>query len=137
MTPFYSRNVRIEWGQCDPAGIVFAPRYQDMFTENTVRVFEAAGLPKLRDMLAAAIFAGFPLIDLSTQFIRPTAYGDDVRIESDAPRFGNSSFVIAHRVMLGDFVCVASEEKRVWTVTSPGGLKAERVPDEIRALFVG
>ena len=26
-----TRNVRIEWGQCDPAGIVFYPRYFEIF----------------------------------------------------------------------------------------------------------
>ena len=51
MTPFFSRSIRIEWGQCDPAGIVYAPRYLDMFGETTVLLFEAAGLPRKRDML--------------------------------------------------------------------------------------
>ena len=26
----YTRNARIEWGDCDPAGIVFFPRYFEM-----------------------------------------------------------------------------------------------------------
>lgn len=140
MTPFFSRIVRVEWGQCDPAGIVYAPRYLDMVGENTIRLFEAAGLPKKRDMLATLNVAGYPMVNLQARFLRPAAYGDDVIVESAAPEFGNSSFTIAHRVTLDGAVCVDCTEKRVWTVvdaTRPGGLRAERVPDAVRALFAG
>ena len=37
------RTVRIEWGDCDPAGIVFYPRYFAMFDASTSYLFEAAG----------------------------------------------------------------------------------------------
>ena len=30
-----SRALRIEWGDCDPAGIVFYPRYFAMFDHST------------------------------------------------------------------------------------------------------
>jgi 4-hydroxybenzoyl-CoA thioesterase len=138
VTPFYRRPHVIEWGQCDPAGIVYAPRYLDMFGENTIRMFEFAGLPKKRAMLEQGGVAGFPMVDVRARFLRPTAYGDEVVIESAAPQFGNSSFTIDHRLMLGEMLCVECTETRVWTVPAadkPGGLKAERVPDEVRALF--
>ena len=136
--PFYTRPHRITWGECDPAGIVYAPRYLDMVGENTVRLFEHAGLPKKRLMLKALGVAGYPMVEVSARYFRPTAYGDDVLIETAAPEFGGSSFVIHHRITLDMVVCVESTEKRVWTVpdaSRPGGLRAERVPDDIRALF--
>lgn len=137
--PFLSREYRIEWGQCDPAGIVFAPRYMDMFAESSILLFEAAGLPKKRDMLREMGVAGFPLVDLSARFLRPASYGDVVTIEADAPIFGNSSFTIAHRIRLGEALCVEGTEKRVWTIRAqgtPGGLKAAPVPEDVRARFV-
>lgn len=138
MSPFLTRRVRIEWGQCDPAGIVYAPRYLDMFGESTILLFEAAGLPRKRDMLRELGVAGFPMVDVAARFLRSTAYGDEVTIESAAPAFGNASFTIEHRLLLDDAICVECTEKRVWTVPAadrPGGLKAERVPDSVRASF--
>lgn len=138
MAAFFSRTVRVEWGWCDPAGIVFAPRFIDMFSENTVQMFEFAGLPKKRDIRRMLGVAGYPLVNLQTKFFRPAAYGDDVIIESDAPQFGRSSFTIAHRTFLGDALCVEGAEKRVWTVYdagAPGGIKAAPVPEDIRQLF--
>jgi 4-hydroxybenzoyl-CoA thioesterase len=138
MTPFYTRDYRVTWGECDPAGIVYAPRFLDMFGENTIRLFEHAGLPKKKRMLAELGVVGFPMVDVQAKFLRPVTYGDDVLIESAAPDFRNSSFTIAHRLMLDSTICVECTETRVWTVPAPGlpgGLKAARVPEEVRALF--
>ncbi len=138
MDPFLTRTVRIEWGQCDPAGIVYAPRYFDIFGESTVLLFEAAGLPKKRDMLAAMNVAGYPMVDVSARFLATCSYGDDVVVETAAPEFGNSSFTIRHRLSRDGQSCVECTEKRVWTVPAPdrpAGLRAERVPDAVRALF--
>jgi 4-hydroxybenzoyl-CoA thioesterase len=133
-----SRPYRIEWGHCDPAGIVYAPRFLEMFGESTIMLFEKALGVRKRDMLTAQGVMGFPMVDVSAQFRRPAAYGDDVVLEAAAPDFGNSSFTIAHRLLKDGHVCVEAVEKRVWTVADdsrPGGLRAERVPDTIRAMF--
>ena len=140
MTAFFTRELRIEWGWCDPAGIVFAPRFIDMLSENTVQMFEFAGLPKKRDMRKEMKIAGYPLVDLQARFLFPAAYGDDVIVESDAPDFGKSSFTIRHRIKKSDTLCVEGTEKRVWTVfdvEAPGGIKAAPVPEHIRKLFGG
>ncbi|MFC4254964.1 acyl-CoA thioesterase [Altererythrobacter xixiisoli] len=138
-TAFLTRSYRIEWGHCDPAGIVYAPRFLEMFGESTIILFEQALGMRKRDMLQQAGVVGFPMVDLTAQFARPAAYGDMVTLEVAAPHFGNSSFTVAHRLLKDGQLCVAATEKRVWTVadpTRPGGLRAERVPDSIRAKFL-
>jgi 4-hydroxybenzoyl-CoA thioesterase len=136
MTPFLSRPVRIEWGDCDPAGIVFAPRYFDMLTENTIRLFEEAGLGRKRDMLAAQGILGYPLLDCSARFLRPCRYGDDVLVESAAPDFGRTSFTIDSRITLAGETCVEYREKRVWAAHDPErGIRSIPVPDEVRTAF--
>ena len=42
------RTVRIEWADCDPAGIVFYPRYFEMFDAATNYLFEARRLEEAR-----------------------------------------------------------------------------------------
>ena len=42
MTSFTNtRTVRIEWGDCDPAGIIFYPTYFKIFDNATAALFEA------------------------------------------------------------------------------------------------
>jgi 4-hydroxybenzoyl-CoA thioesterase len=134
---FLTRDYRIEWGHCDPAGIVYAPRFLEMFGESTIMLFEQALGMRKRDMLEKKGIIGFPMVDVSARFLAPAAYGDDVRLEADAPVFGNSSFTIAHRLLKGDRLCVEGTEKRVWAVHDPErGMRSARVPDDIRALFI-
>ena len=136
MIPFFTRRYRIEWGQCDPAGIVFAPRYLDMFAESTILLFEAAGLGKKRAMLGDLGIAGFPMVGVNARFVRPATYGDEVEIRTAAPSFGRSSFSVDHQLMLDGTMCVECTEKRVWAVADPEkGIRSEPVPDAVRALF--
>ncbi len=137
-TPYLSRPYRIEWGHCDPAGIVYAPRFLEFFGESTIMLFEQALGVRKKDMLRTRGVVGFPMVDVSAKFMRPAAYGDAVTLEAAAPAFGNSSFTITHRLIKDGVVCVEGVEKRVWTVADaerPGGMRAERVPDDIRAMF--
>ena len=138
MRPFFQRALRIEWSQCDPTGAVHESRYLDMFGESTILMLEAAGLPARRDLITQLNIAGFPLIDVAARFLRPVRYGETVVIETAAPVFGNTSFTVSHRLMLGKAVCVECTEKRVWTVKDgrrPGGIRTELVPEQVRALF--
>ena len=64
------RIVRIEWADCDPAGIVYYPRYFAMFDTSTHHLFEAAGWKK-RDLLKAFDIVGYPMVDTRAQFIIP------------------------------------------------------------------
>ena len=71
-----TRTVRIEWGDCDPAGIIFYPRYFEIFDAATAALFERAlGLTKFQQ-LKQFDFAGYPLARTRAKFIRPTRFGD-------------------------------------------------------------
>lgn len=136
MTPFFSRSVRIEWGHCDPAGIVFAPRYFEMLTENTVRLFESAGLGLKREMLSSRAIVGYPLLECRAKFLRPCRYGDDVVIDTAAPKFSNSSFSVESQITLEGTVCVEYQETRVWAMRDGAlGIKSVPVPADVRAAF--
>ena len=76
------RNTRIEWGDCDPAGIVFYPRYFEMFDASTTMLIERAlGMSKFEYLKAydsSAIRWSRP----ARRFRMPTRFGDEVAIET-------------------------------------------------------
>ncbi len=131
-----SRQVRIEWGDCDPAGIIFYPRYFEIFDASVAALFERAlGLTKLQQ-LKRFDFAGYPLARTRARFLRPTRFGDDVTVETSVS-FGRASFTVEHRLSLNGALCVECAETRVWVVRDPatGAIKSQPVPDEVRAKF--
>jgi 4-hydroxybenzoyl-CoA thioesterase len=132
-----TRMVRIEWGDCDPAGIIFYPRYFEIFDASTAMLFEAAlGITKF-EMFKALEFSGWPLVRTQARFLKPTRFGDDVTVESSVT-FGRTSFDIEHKLSLKGELCAACSEKRVWTLRdAEGRLKSHLVPEAVLAKFAG
>jgi len=131
------RNVRIEWGDCDPAGIVYFPRYFEYFDQCTAGIFEAIGYRKPA-LLQTYDFAGFPVVDVHANFRVPSKFGDDVVVHTRIPEWGRSSFKVHHRLMKGDALGVEGFETRVWVARDParpGGIKAQPLPAELFERF--
>jgi 4-hydroxybenzoyl-CoA thioesterase len=131
------RSIHIEWGDCDPLGIVYFPRYFAFFDACTNALFEAAGWPK-RELLRKFGIAGIPLVDAHARFLLPSAFDDTVEIESEIVQWGTSSFSVEHRLFRGATLAVDGFEKRVWTVhdgSVPRGIRGEAIPREVMERF--
>lgn len=128
---------RVEWGDCDPAGIVFNPQFFRWFDHGTTMLYEAAGWPK-PEMLKHFNAAGCPLVDTRAVFKAPCRYGDDVEITTEIVEVKDRSFDIRHSLTLNGKLCVEGFETRVWTVKDPErGIKSAPLPEELRARFKG
>ena len=132
-----TRTVRIEWGDCDPAGIIFYPRYFEIFDVSTTTLFERAlGLTKL-EAQKAFDFAGFPVLRTRARFLRPTRYGDDASVESKIT-FGRSSFEVEHSITIAGELATEGNETRVWAVrdkSNPDKITTASIPAEVIAKF--
>ena len=129
----FRREVRIEWGDCDPAGIVFYPRYLAFFDANTAYLFEAAGLPKT-ELVKAYDIVGMPLVDVQARFLMPSRFGDRVIVESNVAEWRRSSLKIEHRILRDGKLAVQGHESRVWAGKDPdhpGGIRARAIPEEV------
>jgi 4-hydroxybenzoyl-CoA thioesterase len=132
------KEIQIEWGDCDPFGIVFFPRYFEYFDACTNALFHRAlGISKV-EMLKQYAIAGIPLVQASCNFIVPSSFGDVVTVESCVTSWGNSSFSVQHRLFRGETLAVEGLEKRVWTVRVAGAgskAKSHAIPREIIEKF--
>ncbi len=132
------RNVRIEWCDCDPAGIIFYPRYFEIFdTSTTVLIERALGMNKI-DYLKAYGFAGHPLVETRARFRQPTRFGDELAVETALVECGRSSFKLEHRITNADALAVEGFETRVWAVrdsADPQRIRPRPIPAEVLALF--
>ncbi|MGI9521563.1 MAG: acyl-CoA thioesterase [Hyphomicrobiaceae bacterium] len=132
------RVVQIEWGDCDPANIVFYPRYFAWFDASTAHHFTAAGLPKTK-LISRYGVIGFPMVDTRAVFHEPSRHGDEVTIETRFPKFGRSSFEVHHRLQRKDgSLGVEAFEKRVLVRPAEEGadrLRPFAIPLEVIDLF--
>src|SRR5579863_755769 len=133
------RTIRIEWGDCDPAGIVFYPRYFEWFDACAAALFEAAGF--LRGDLVARQGMVIPMVDTRSRFLIPSRFGDELTVETTITRLGRSSFDVQHKVLKGADLAVECSETRVWARIDPTGaerMKSQPIPASvIQALSQG
>ena len=132
------RDVRIVWGDCDPAGIVYYPRYFEMFDDSTSILFEAAGVSK-QDIVRKYGLVGIPMVDTRAKFHIASTHGDWIAIESRVESFKRSSFEVTHKVFKGEALAIEAFEKRVLVGRHPDDptrLKSVPVPEEIVARFM-
>lgn len=129
---------RIEWGDCDPAGIVFNPRYFAFFDNATSLLVEAAGWPMARAVEAFGI-VGWPLIATRARFLAPCTHGDEIVITSRFADVRKSSFDVQHVLDKDGTSCVEGFETRVWTARDPTTSRLQSTPlaQEVIASFRG
>jgi len=133
----HTRTLTVQWGDCDPAGIVWYPRYFEWFDASTAALFFAAGISNhaIHRMYQAL---GIPMVDTRARFMRPSKFEDEVTIESAVAEFRRSSFDVRHRLMKDGELAVEGFETRVWTVRDPAHperLKSAPIPDEVKERF--
>jgi 4-hydroxybenzoyl-CoA thioesterase len=130
------RTTRIEWGDCDPAGIIYYPRYFEIFDTSTTHLIERATGMKKIEYLKHYDIVGHPVLETRAQFRLPTRFGDDVEIESRIAACGRSSFKVEHRLTLAGTLAAEGFETRVWSARDPADpqrIRSQPIPAEVVA----
>jgi 4-hydroxybenzoyl-CoA thioesterase len=131
-----TRTTRIEWGDCDPAGIIFYGRYFTIFDVSTTMLLERAiGMKKIA-YLKAYDFVGHPVVTTRGRFLRPTRFGDEVAVETAVVACGRSSIKLEHKLSLDGVLCAEGFETRVWAGRDPADptrISSRPIPAEVVA----
>jgi YbgC/YbaW family acyl-CoA thioester hydrolase len=128
--------VQLQWGECDPAGIIFYPTYFRWFDAATWHLFAQAGYDARR---MRAEHLAMPLVAADCQFKHPAQQQDRAEVRSHILRWGVKSFLVGHDVVREDGALLAQgTETRVWGryESGPGTpLRGLRISEELKALF--
>jgi 4-hydroxybenzoyl-CoA thioesterase len=132
------RQLTIEWGQCDPAGIVFNSRFFEIFDSGTWQLFEAALGVKPHELATVFGIIGIPLVDVRANFLKPIKFGDVVNMTSRVSEFRRSSFDVEHSLSVDGQLAVEGGETRVWAARSkdePEKIGGTAIPADVIAKF--
>ncbi len=89
----YQRTKLIRFAHCDPAGIVFYPRYAELCNEVVEDWFAEAlgvGFPELHEDRRL----GLPAVRLEIDFLAPSHYGDLVTFRLSVAEVGRTSMTL-------------------------------------------
>lgn len=126
-------RVTVQWGDCDPAGIVFYPNFFRYFDQASWSLFAQVGQTLAAMQARGAI--GIPLVDAGASFRIPCRFGDPLEIESWVSEWKERTFKVTHVVRQAGRDHLHGHETRFWGLRhpeDPNRLKSAAVPDDIR-----
>ncbi len=127
-----TRIVPVEFGDCDPSGIVYNPTFFVWF-DRSVHALLARGGVTLKGLIAEFGIDGIPVVEYKTRFLAPARWGDELSIETSVTALHRSAFEIAHRVINAGVLAVECSETRVCTAldAEAGRVRARALPDRL------
>jgi len=87
----------VRFGDCDPNGIVFYPRYFEMVNAVVEEWWTHLGMPWIKLIEGRRI--GTPVSHLETIFLRPSRIGDRLEFRLSLESIGRSSVRFCYRVL--------------------------------------
>ncbi|NVO04668.1 MAG: acyl-CoA thioesterase [Rhodoferax sp.] len=130
-------EVKVMFGDCDPAGIVFFPNFSKWMDASSLHFFMECGVPPWRELIKTRGIVGTPLLEINTKFRQPATYGETLQIHTSVIEWHAKVFVQKHVVMRGDVVLCEGTETRAFVIhppEAPERIKAIPVPEDIKAL---
>jgi 4-hydroxybenzoyl-CoA thioesterase len=137
MSKVTTMNVEIRFGDCDPAGIVFFPRYHRWMDGASLNFFMSCGVPPWHVLEETTGIVGTPLLEHHTRFLKSATYGEKLTITTRIEEWRNKAFLQKHVVTRGDDLICESTETRIFVVRDKQDrrrLHGIAVPDDIRKL---
>ncbi len=128
-------RVSVEFGDCDPAQIVWFPNFFRWIDAASRHFFVACGVPPWHETAKTTGVIGTPLVDTQASFLKTASYGDVLDIHTSITEWRSKSFVQSYRVMRGEEELMRCTEVRIFAAAREGGgIRAVAVPEAIRAL---
>jgi 4-hydroxybenzoyl-CoA thioesterase len=132
---------RVEFGDCDPARIVWFPNFFRWIDAASRHFFAECGVPPWHETERTRGIIGTPLVDTHARFVKTASYGDTLQIRVHVAEWRDKSFVQHHRIEREnadgsvDFIMECSEVRIFAARREDGnGIRALPIPLDIKAL---
>lgn len=135
---YLSVRVQVGWGDCDPAGIVFYPRFYAWMDTVSHVLAREMGIPRESMLPPTADPLGFPVVGTQAQYTAPARMDDLLEVRAWVTRVGRTSLSLRHEILRieqdGTETPIANgREDRVFITQGPHGLQSRELTPPMRA----
>jgi 4-hydroxybenzoyl-CoA thioesterase len=136
--------VRVEFGHCDPAGIIWYPNFFHWIDAASRHHFEQCGVPTWAETTRTMGVIGTPIVDTKAKFLKTATYGQNLGIHTQIIEWREKSFVLSYVIRRANEDgtvddIMQCEDVRIFAAKredGKNGIRAVPIPAEIRALCV-
>lgn len=129
----YLREIRVNWGESDPFGLVYYPRMLSWFNDTEHELFRTLGHPV--DKMIRENRTAFVMGEIHFRFVGPAAYGDRVTLKLVLIDIGERTLQwhFSARITLTGAPVAEGTGTRVYAqIQDDGTLKSMPIPGDIR-----
>ena len=131
----YSKEVLVRFSDCDPAGIVFYPKYFEMFN-NLIEDWCRDELKFSFNEIVTRRGGGLPTVHLEVDFPAPSSFGETLRAVLALRRVGRSSIGV-DMTLRGSDGALRVKGKAVLVLIDRATSRAIPFPAELRERLLG
>jgi 4-hydroxybenzoyl-CoA thioesterase len=133
-------RVQVAWGDCDPAGIVFYPRFYAWMDSVSHVLAREMGIAREAMLPPRADLVGFPIVRAEAQFLAPARLDDTLEVRARVARIGRTSLGLRHEIVRieadGSSTAVAyGQEERVFVGNTDQGLQPRELSPAMRTVL--
>jgi 4-hydroxybenzoyl-CoA thioesterase len=122
-------RMSVQFGDCDPAGIVFFPNFLRWMDAASLHFFMQCGVPPWRELVHINGINGTPLLEIQTKFYRAVTYGTEIEIRTCVIEWREKTFVQRHQIWQDGELMNEGLETRTFTIRpDPASHKLKSVP---------
>jgi 4-hydroxybenzoyl-CoA thioesterase len=130
----YRTRIPVRFGDCDPAGIVYFPRFFNFFHGCFEDFFRDEAHIAYREVIMGER-VGFPVVHLEADFKSPLRQGDLTEVELSVMKLGRTSITCRYRVFLADTQKLCGESRITVATVNLDTLVPLDIPAKYRAAF--
>ncbi|MCZ8292761.1 MAG: acyl-CoA thioesterase [Hylemonella sp.] len=132
---------RVEFGDCDPARIVWFPNFFRWIDAASRHFFLQCGVPPWHETEKTTGLIGTPLVDTHARFVKTASYGDTLQIHAHVAEWRDKSFVQRYQIKRENAdgsvdLIMECDEVRIFAAHRQDGkgIRAIPIPADIKAL---
>ncbi len=127
-------KLKVEWGDCDPYGIVFYPNFYKWMDNSQWNYFKKINqsISKLEKLYN---IKGLPLLHTEAKFLSACFREDLLNVETSLVKITNSTIKLQHIIKRKNEIVCAGAEIRVWAEESEGKITTKAIPSEMKKVF--
>jgi 4-hydroxybenzoyl-CoA thioesterase len=134
---YLSVRVQVGWGDCDPAGIVFYPRFYAWMDTVSHVLAREMGIPRESMIPPGSDMFGFPVVGTQAQYLTPVRMDDILEVRTWVSRVGRSSLSLRHEIVRieadgAETLVVRGREDRVFIAHGTDGLRSRALTPHMR-----
>ena len=127
-------KIKVEWGDCDPYGIVFYPNFYKWMDSAQWNYFKSIKQPisKLEKLYN---IKGLPLLHTEAKFLSACIREDILNVETSLVNITNSTLRLQHIIKRKSKIVCSGAEVRIWAEEKNGIIKSKAIPNEMKRVF--